>query len=130
MSKYWAVENQSWVMPRPGERFHRMTSRSGSSYGRGRNSRAFATLKMEVFAPMPIASDNTAASVNQGLLANERRANRMSCIQVFIGWSCKHATPTSDVRGAVWFLDEHGQAGFIQLGNLSAARSLGTRMMC
>ena len=85
MSKYCAVENQSWVMFRPGERFHRITNRSGLSYGRGRNSNAFATLKMEVFAPIPIASDNTAASVKPGFLAKERRANRMSCIQVFIG---------------------------------------------
>src|SRR5918995_6523964 len=35
MSKYWAVENQSSVMPRPGERFHRMVSLSASAYGNG-----------------------------------------------------------------------------------------------
>ena len=28
MSKYWAVENQSSVMPRPGDVFQRMTRRS------------------------------------------------------------------------------------------------------
>jgi hypothetical protein len=28
MSKYWAVENQSSVMPRPGEVFQRMARRS------------------------------------------------------------------------------------------------------
>jgi len=60
MSKYRVVENQSWVMPRPGERFHKITRRSGLSYGRGRSSSsAFATLKMEVFAPIPMPRDNT-----------------------------------------------------------------------
>ena len=29
MSKYWAVENQSSVMPRPGERFHRIVEPVG-----------------------------------------------------------------------------------------------------
>ena len=75
------------MMPRPGERFHRITNRSGLLYGRGRNSNAFATLKMEVFAPIPIASDNAAARVNHGFLAKERKANRMSRIHVFIGAS-------------------------------------------
>ena len=62
MSKYCAVENQSSVMPRPGERFQRITSRSASAYGSGRSSSALATLKIEVLAPMPMASDSTAAA--------------------------------------------------------------------
>ena len=33
MSKYCAVENQSSAIPSPGERFHRITSRSGSGVG-------------------------------------------------------------------------------------------------
>src|SRR5260370_10985038 len=72
MSKYCAVENQSWVMSRPGERFHRMTRRSGSRYGNGRSSNAFATLKMAVLAPIPIASESSVAAVNPG----ERRKPR------------------------------------------------------
>src|SRR5438034_6092248 len=63
-------------MFRPGERFHRITNRSEPSYGRGLNSSAFATLKMEVFAPIPIARDNTAASANPGFFTKERRAKR------------------------------------------------------
>src|SRR5438445_9237884 len=61
-------------MFRPGERFHRITNRSEPSYGRGLNSSAFATLKMEVFAPIPIARDNTAASANPGFFTKERRS--------------------------------------------------------
>src|SRR5215472_15386721 len=72
-------------MPRPGERFHRITSRSGLSNGRGRSSSAFATLKMEVFAPIPIPRDNTATTANHGFLAKQRRANRISCVQLLIG---------------------------------------------
>ena len=71
-------------MFRPGERFHRITNRSEPSYGRGLNSSAFATLKMEVFAPIPIARDNTAASANPGFFTKERRAKRMSRISVFM----------------------------------------------
>src|ERR1700739_1134781 len=84
ISKYCAVENQSWVIPRPGERFQRITSRSGLSYGRGRSRSAFATLKMEVFAPIPLARDNTAVALNKGFFAQERRANRISRVQALI----------------------------------------------
>jgi len=55
MSKYCAGENQSSAMFKPGERFHRITSRSASLYGRGCNSSALATLKIDVLAPMPMA---------------------------------------------------------------------------
>jgi hypothetical protein len=51
-----------------------MTSRSGSAYGSGRSSSAFATLKMAVLAPTPIASDSTAARVKPGLRAKARMA--------------------------------------------------------
>jgi len=63
MSKYLRRRKPILVIPRPGSDSHRITSRSGSSYRRERNSNAFAILKIEVFALMPIASDNTAASV-------------------------------------------------------------------
>jgi len=49
-------------------------SRSGSGSGSGRSSSAFTTLKMAVFAPIPIASDKTATSANAGLFANIRNA--------------------------------------------------------
>jgi len=62
MSKYWAVENQSSVMLRPGDRFQRMTNRSAFAYGRGLRSRACTTLKMAVLAPMPSASESTATA--------------------------------------------------------------------
>jgi hypothetical protein len=39
---------------------------------------------MEVFAPIPIASDNSAASANPGFFANVRTAYRMSCAKVFM----------------------------------------------
>src|SRR5579862_4896385 len=92
MSKYCAVENQSCIMPRPGDRFHRITNRSGFLYGRGRNSSALDTLKMEVLAPIPIPRDNTATRVNHGFFAKERRANRISCIHVLI-WRVMLAQP-------------------------------------
>ena len=38
MSKYCAVENQSSVIPSPGERFQRMTRRSALRYGSGCNN--------------------------------------------------------------------------------------------
>ena len=74
MSKYCAVENQSSAMPRPGERFQRIASRSASWYGSGRSSSALATLKIAVLAPTPMASDSTAAAVKPGLRANARMA--------------------------------------------------------
>ena len=74
MSKYWAVENQSSVMPSPGERFQRITNRSASRYGSGRSSSALATLKTAALAPTPMVIDNTAVAVNGGVLANARSA--------------------------------------------------------
>ena len=74
MSKYCDVENQSSAMPSPGERFQRMASRSGSLYGSGFNSSALATLKIAEFAPMPSASDSTAAAVRPGVARKKRTA--------------------------------------------------------
>ena len=76
MSKYCAVENQSSSMFRPGDRFHRIASRSASAYGSGRTSSAYATLKIAVFAPMPIASDKIAAVAILRLTSRPRRIMR------------------------------------------------------
>ena len=54
------------------------TIRSGSLYGRGRSRTALTTLKMELFAPIPNASDNTAANVTTGVLRIIRQPNRKS----------------------------------------------------
>ena len=74
MSKYCAVENQSSAMPRPGDRFQRITSRSGSRYGSGSSRSADATLKIAVLAPTPIAIEAMAASANPGAARNDRMA--------------------------------------------------------
>src|SRR3954464_9119956 len=55
-------------------------SACGSWTGRGRSSTALTRLKIAVLAPMPSASDNTATSVNPGLLASIRRPYLMSCM--------------------------------------------------
>jgi hypothetical protein len=41
-------------------------------------------LKMDVFAPMPMASDKIAANVNPGLLASIRTAYAKSLAKVFM----------------------------------------------
>jgi hypothetical protein len=66
MSRYWPVENQSCATLSPGERCQRIAIRSASSYGSGRSSNAFVTLKIAVLAPIPNASDATATAVNAG----------------------------------------------------------------
>ncbi len=43
-----------------------MTSRSGWSYGNGRKSTAFTTLKIAVFAPIPSANVRMATHANVG----------------------------------------------------------------
>ena len=78
MSKYCAVENQSSAILRPGDRFHRITSRSASLYGSGRSSSALVTLNSAALAPMPMASDSMAARVKPGFAANPRIAYRRS----------------------------------------------------
>ena len=67
MSKYCAVENQSSAMFRPGDRFQRIASRSASLVGQRPQQQRVATLKIAVLAPMPIASDSTAATGVAGL---------------------------------------------------------------
>jgi hypothetical protein len=46
--------------------------------GKGRSKRASAKLKMAVLAPIPIASDSAAITVNPGLFASTRKAWRIS----------------------------------------------------
>src|SRR5216683_7690924 len=55
-----------------------MTSRSGSLYGRGRNSTALVTLKMAVLAPTPRAMVSAAVSAKIGLFRSVRPANARS----------------------------------------------------
>jgi hypothetical protein len=50
----------------PGDRFHRMTSRSASLYGSGLIRSASTTLKMATLAPMPIARERIAVSAKPG----------------------------------------------------------------
>ena len=73
-SMYWPGDGQSCGMLMPGDRSHRITSRSGSGYGSGSSISAFTTLKMAVFAPMPIASEATMTSVRPALRRNVRSA--------------------------------------------------------
>src|SRR5688572_11322165 len=56
------------------------TRRSGAaSPGRGRSRSALATEKIVVFAPMPMASDSAAVTVNSGLWRSSRNPYRTSC---------------------------------------------------
>src|SRR5262249_32848561 len=90
----------------------RITSRSGSSYRRGRKSSALATLKMEVFAPIPIATDNTAVAANPGFLAKERRAKRRSCIHRFMPGHASMAQRTSWISSTASSVDCSGARCF------------------
>src|ERR1035438_5763375 len=54
------------------------TSSSGAHTGRFRSNTASRRLKMEVFIPIPIASDSTAVAVNTGLLCKSLNAWRRS----------------------------------------------------
>ena len=51
-----------------------MARRSAFAYGSGRSSSAFTTVKMAVFAPMPIASDRIATAAKPGLWTSARSA--------------------------------------------------------
>ena len=53
---------------------HSMTSLAGSLYGNGRNRTVFTTLKIAVFAPMPMANVSNAMAVKPGLLNSMRNA--------------------------------------------------------
>src|SRR5580704_9801319 len=110
MSKYCAVENQSSVMFRPGERFQSMTSRPGSLYGRGRSRSPSTMLKIPVFAPIPMANERIAAMVKAGAAARERRARFTSCSKMLMqAEMASHGkcTPT-DRQGA------HGSCGEVE----------------
>jgi hypothetical protein len=54
------------------------TGRSGSVNGSGSSRTVSRTLKMAVFAPIAIASVETATPVNVGALANDRADTRRS----------------------------------------------------
>ena len=56
--------------------------RSACGYGSGRRSSAFVTLKIALFAPMPIASERTATAVKPRDLASTRNPCRTSCRQL------------------------------------------------
>src|SRR5437763_8824096 len=58
--------------------------RSASGYGRGRKSTASTTLKIAVQAPMPSASETTAAAVKAGRVRNMRAAYLRSCHKLFM----------------------------------------------
>jgi hypothetical protein len=60
------------------------TSRSGSTTGRGRNSKLLATLNTKVFTPNPSPSASTTIAVSPGFLASMRRPIRKSCQKVDI----------------------------------------------
>ena len=54
------------------------TRRSACGYGSARSSTPFTTLNIAVVAPMPSASVATATTLNAGVRASDRAANRMS----------------------------------------------------
>src|SRR5262249_29168697 len=85
MSTYSPGEGQSCGMFTPGERNHRTAKRSGSGYGSGRSSRAFTTLKIAVFAPIPMASETTITAVRAGVFTRVRTAYRISVCTGAIG---------------------------------------------
>ena len=55
-----------------------VTSRSASGKGNGRRSPAFTKLNINVFTPMPSASDVIAIAVNPGVLTRRRHASPTS----------------------------------------------------
>src|SRR5438270_8644515 len=63
------------------------TRRSGFCTGSGWKKTAFSSVKMLVFAPIPIASVNTATSVNPGVLLRLRTAKRISYARLVTGIS-------------------------------------------
>ena len=71
---YWPGDGQSWGMLMPGDRSQSTARRSGSGYGSGFSSSALTTLKMAVFAPIPIASDATITKVSPALRLRVRTA--------------------------------------------------------
>ena len=61
-----------------------MTSRDGSANGSGRRRMPRTTLKIAVFAPMPIASVNAATSVKPGERRSVRTAKETSWVSSLI----------------------------------------------
>ncbi|MGH7446554.1 MAG: hypothetical protein ACRELT_03280 [Longimicrobiales bacterium] len=64
--------------PSVGNRLATRTSRSGDSYGSGRSTTPFSTLKIALFAPIPSARVRMAMNANPGARASERKAYRTS----------------------------------------------------
>jgi hypothetical protein len=64
----------------PGGAMVIITSRSASGNGRGRRIPAFRKLNINVFTPMPSASDVIAIAVNPGVLTRRRQASPRSRI--------------------------------------------------
>ncbi len=66
----------------PGGLSQTNTTRSGSSYGRGRSITPFTRLKIAVGTPMPIASVSTTTTVKPGCLRSDRSETRKSWIRL------------------------------------------------
>ena len=58
------------ILPPAPSMFRSRTSSSGLLTGSERRRKSLTRLKIAVFAPMPIASESTATTVNPGLLAS------------------------------------------------------------
>ena len=71
-------------MLRPGDRLPENDEAVGVLYGSGRSSSALVTLNSAALAPMPMASDSTAASVKPGCATNPRIAYLTSCSTCYI----------------------------------------------
>src|SRR5256885_1551992 len=79
--------------------------RAAAGYGNGRSSTASTTLKIAVHAPMPSASESTAAAVKPGRVRNMRAAYLRSCHSLFI------AQPSSFVSQCHHRIDLRGASG-------------------
>ena len=77
--------------------------RSASGYGSGRRISAFVTLKIALFAPIPMASDSTATAVKPRDFASTRSPCRRSFHQVSISRSGR-GEATGDAR-MFWLAD-------------------------
>src|SRR5580704_5301467 len=81
---YCPGEGQSRKIPIAGECSHTPANRSGCGYGNGRNNNASTTLKIAVFAPIPIPSEIRITTVVNQFFLSTRPANTTSYHQLFI----------------------------------------------
>src|SRR6202161_829631 len=81
---YCPGEAQSRKIPSAGECSHTPANRSGCGYGSGRNSNASTTLKIAVFAPIPIPSEIRITAVENQFFRSTRPAKTKSYHQLFI----------------------------------------------